>query len=271
MSGLIANARMYGVTPEAEAAWRGLIERIAAAAGVSLAYEAYPAPRPLEVLWARPDLGAVQMCGYPIALGLADVVPIAAPVPALDWAAGRPVYRSDLIVRADAPYRRLEDTFGGRAGWTVEHSHSGFNAFRHHLLGYRTAERPKLYGAMVGPLVTARRVLDGVLDGSIDVGPLDGYWHALIRRHRPDLTAGIRVIASTEAAPIPAFVATATADPGVVRRLKASFAAAADEAWFGDFAEPLLLARFVPVDRADYATTLAWDRDAVAAGYAMPA
>jgi len=30
----------------------------------------------------------------------------------------------------------------------VEHSHSGFNAFRHHLLPYRTRERPKLYGQM---------------------------------------------------------------------------------------------------------------------------
>jgi ABC-type phosphate/phosphonate transport system substrate-binding protein len=274
MSGLIANARMYAVTPAAEAAWRGLIGRVAEAAGVPLDYMPYPAPQPLEVLWARPDLGAVQMCGYPIALGLADVVPIAAPIPALPWAGGRPVYRSDLIVRADAPYRRLEDTFGGRAGWTVEHSHSGFNAFRHHLLGYRTPERPTLYGEMVGPLVTARRILDSVLSGAIDVGPLDGYWHALIARHDPDLTAGIRVIASTEVAPMPAFVAAAgaaAADPEAVARLKASFAAAAGEPWFAGFAEPLLIAGFAAVDRADYATTLAWDREAVAAGYFVPA
>ena len=130
----IMNARMYAVAPEVEDAWRGLLERITAEAGVALRYVPYPAPKPMEDLWRRPDLGCVFMCGYPIALKLAPVVPIASPIPRADWAGGRAVYRSDLIVRADAPYATLEDTFGGRAGWTVAHSHSGFNAFRHHLL-----------------------------------------------------------------------------------------------------------------------------------------
>src|SRR5215469_10007847 len=136
------NARMYAVTPEVEAAWRALLEHITHEAEVALDYLPYPAPQPLETLWSRPDLGAVFMCGYPIALKLAPVVPIAAPIPSATWAAGRAVYRTDLIVREDAPYRTLEDTFGGRAGWTVEHSQSGFNAFRHHLLRFRSRDRP---------------------------------------------------------------------------------------------------------------------------------
>ena len=37
-------------------------------------------------------------------------------------------------MRKDAPYEGLADTFGGAGRWTVEHSHSGFNALRHHLL-----------------------------------------------------------------------------------------------------------------------------------------
>ena len=182
------NARMYAVTPAVEAAWRALLEHITREAEVALDYLPYPAPQPLETLWSRPDLGAVFMCGYPIALQLAPVVPIAAPIPRVNWAEGRAVYRTDLIVREDAAYRTLEDTFGGRAGWTVEHSHSGFNALRHHLLAYRTPQRPALYGEMVGNLVTARNVLDSVRAGRIDVGPLDAYWHLLMARHAPDLT-----------------------------------------------------------------------------------
>src|SRR5207244_5433561 len=73
---------------------------------------------------ALPILGSVLMCGYPIALKLAAVTPIAAPIPRAEWAAHRAVYRSDLIVRQDAPYHALEDTFGARAGWTVAHSQS---------------------------------------------------------------------------------------------------------------------------------------------------
>ena len=127
MTGFIANARMYSVTPEVEEAWRELLGRVADAAHVLLAYVPYPAPAPLETLWARGDLGCVFMCGYPIALKLADVVPIAAPVPALDWAGGKPAYRSDFIVRRGSSFRTLEDTFGGSFGWTVSRSHSGLN------------------------------------------------------------------------------------------------------------------------------------------------
>ena len=259
----IANARMYAVAPGAEAAWQALIAHVAAEAGVALDYRPYPAPLPLEDLWRRPDLGLVQMCGYPIALGIADVVPIAAPIPALPWAGGRALYRSDLIVRADSPFQRLEDSFGHRTGWTVAHSHSGFNAWRHHLL------QEDAYSAVTG-LVTARRVLDSVLEGSIDIGPLDAYWHALIARHRPDLTAGIRVLESTDLAPMPAFVAAPGLPAAAVARLRAALVAAATRPWFPAVAEPLLLAGFAPVTGADFATTLAWDRDAVEAGYAEP-
>jgi len=266
----IANARMYAVAPEAEAAWQALIAQVAEEAEVALDYVPHPAPRPLEDLWRRADLGCVQMCGYPIALGLAQVVPIAAPIPALGWAEGRAAYRSDLIVRADSPFRSLEDSFGHRLGWTVGHSHSGFNALRHHLLPHWQARGGPLYAEVKGDLVTARRILDSVLDGSIDIGPLDAYWHALIARYRPELTAGIRVLASTALAPMPAFVAAPGLPVEAVARLRQAFAAAASRPWFAPQAQALLIAGFAPVDLTSFATTLAWDHEAVAAGYASP-
>jgi ABC-type phosphate/phosphonate transport system substrate-binding protein len=267
----IANARMYSVTPEAEAAWRELLARVTEDARVMLDYEPYPAPQPLETLWRRADLGAVQMCGYPIALKLADVTPLAAPIPALDWAEGRAVYRSDLIVRAGSSYRTLADTFGGHVGWTVEHSHSGFNALRHHLLRYRSDAHPRLYGKVTGHLVTARKILDSVRDGSIDVGPLDAYWHALIAKYRPEMVADIRVVESTALAPIPAFVAANTLPTEAVRRLREAFAAAASRSWFPPLGEALLLKGCVAVDHRDFAVTRSWDDEARVASYPVPA
>lgn len=265
------NARMYAVTPEVEAAWRELLACVTRDAGVPLQYVPYPAPQPLETLWARPDLGAVFMCGFPVALELAAVQPIAAPIPAVDWAAGQAVYRTDLIVRHDAPYRRLEDTFGGRAGWTVAHSQSGFNAFRHELLRFRRPARPALYAEMSGNLVTARNVLDAVREGRIDVGPLDAYWHLLIARHAPQLTAGIRVLASTPVTPMPAFVAAAGAPADMVTRLRAAFTQAATRAWFEPLGRQLLIEGFAPSARADYTLLLDWDLEAKAAGFEHPA
>jgi ABC-type phosphate/phosphonate transport system substrate-binding protein len=267
----ITNARMYAVTPEVETLWRGLLEHVSTDARVPLDYVPYPSPRPLEELWSRGDLGAVLMCGYPIALKLAPVIPIAAPIPRVEWAAHRAVYRSDLIVREDAPYRTLEDTFGGRAGWTVAHSQSGFNAFRHHLLRFRTPARRALYAEMVENLVTARAVLDSVREGRIDIGPLDAYWHLLIARHAPHLTAGIRVLDSTPLTPIPPFVAAAGAPPDMVARLRAAFTGAAAQPWFPEFAEPLRLEGFAQATEASFASLLEWDREAREAGFERPA
>ncbi len=271
VSGWILNARMYAVTAEAEAGWRALLERIAGEAGVAFTYLPYPAPQPLETLWSRPDLGAVLMCGYPIALQLAPVVPLAAPIPRAAWAEGRAVYRSDLIVRADAPYRALEDTFGGRAGWTVAHSQSGFNAFRHYLLQYRSNARPKLYTQVLGNLVTARNVLDAVREGRIDIGPLDAYWHLLIARYAPQLVSGVRVLASTPLTPMPAFVAAQGMPLALIVRLRAAFAAAGQRRWFAPFREQLLLEGFAAAEEAAFAPLREWDREARAAGYELPA
>ncbi|MBM3526066.1 MAG: phosphate/phosphite/phosphonate ABC transporter substrate-binding protein, partial [Alphaproteobacteria bacterium] len=162
-------------------------------------------------------------------------------------------------------------SFTGRLGWTVEHSHSGFNALRHHLLRHRTPGRPTLYRQVVGSLVTARRILDAVVAGDIDVGPLDAYWHLLLHRHKPELVAPIRVLESTATAPAPAFVATPSLPADAVARLRAAFAAASGRPWFGELAEPLCLAGFAAVSHEDFAPTLAWDRAAHDAGYPVPA
>ena len=234
MSEWIANARMYAVTPAVEVAWRELLGHIARESGVALHYLRYPAPQPLETLWAREDLGAVFMCGYPVALKLAPVTALAAPIPRAPWAQGRALYRSDLIVREDSPYQRLEDTFGGRAGWTVSHSQSGFNAFRHELLAYRSAARPTLYAEMLGDLVTARRVLDAVREGEhrrrapgCVLAPLDraacpgahrGHPRARLHAAHPDARVRRR---------------RARAGASMVARLRAAFLEAQRRPWFG--------------------------------------
>ena len=266
----VSNARMYAVSPEAEATWIELIAHVAEDAGTSFNYFKYPAPQPLEDLWRRSDLGCVQMCGYPIALNLADVVPLASPIPAASWAEGKALSRTDLIVRDDAPYRSLSDTFGGTVGWTVAHSQSGFNALRHHLLSYRSEDRPRLYRRSMGNLVTARRVLDSVADGSIDIGPLDAYWHMLVRKYMPRLTEKVRVLESTDTVPMPAFVAAPAVPRHTVDRLREAFSAAHTRPWFAPFSASLLIEGFEKVTRETFHRTLEWAQAAEAAGYPEP-
>ena len=263
----------YSVAPQTDAAWHDLLSRVAKEAGIAFDFVSYPLPQSLEKLWTQEDLGcAFIMCGYQIALRQLAVVPIAAPIPVAPWAGGGAVYRTDLVVKADSGYKRLSDTFGGRIGWTVRHSHSGYNALRHHLLQYRTPERPTLYSQVVEGLGTVRNVFDAVLDGTIDVGPIDAYWHLLTQLHHPGPAARVRVLESTVTAPIPTFVANPSVPRDVVDCLATSFQSARDQAWFRPIAAALLIDGFAPVRNVDaFRIIQARARQAEEAGYPSPA
>jgi ABC-type phosphate/phosphonate transport system substrate-binding protein len=267
---LVANARMYAVTPQVRDAWRALFDWLSRRSGVLLRYIEHAAPAPLEELWSRTDLAATFMCGYPFASASPQPLIVAAPVPSPPRYQRRPVYCTDFVVRTDSRYRTLGDTFGGRIGWTVHHSQSGFNAVRHHLLRYRRAGSEPLFTHSVGPLVTPRKVIDAMMSGSIDVGPLDSYVHDLLKRHEPATAAQLRTVESTAMTPIPPVIASPTTAPDTIERLRQGLLAASSDAGAAPWLDELLLAGFAPVEPADYAQLLTQARDAQAAGYPVP-
>jgi ABC-type phosphate/phosphonate transport system substrate-binding protein len=268
---LVANARMYAVTPVARDLWRRLFEWTSDKARIQVAYVDHAAPASLEELWSRDDLGLAFMCGYPFAMARPWPQLVAAPVPADPRCAGQALYWTDLVVAADGPHRSLSDTFGGRIGWTIEHSQSGFNAVRHHLLRYRSGRKEPLFRESVGPLVTPRRVVESVLSGRIDVGPLDSYFHELLRRFEPETAARLRTVESTAARPMPVLVASPGTMPAAVGRLRrALLTASADGAMAAVLAE-LALAGFTAPEPAAYAVLVKEAAKAEAAGYRVPA
>ncbi|WP_109095519.1 PhnD/SsuA/transferrin family substrate-binding protein [Azospirillum sp. TSH64] len=267
---LAANARMYAPNADAAAAWRALFDWVSARSGVPLAVLDHAFPARLEDLWSRDDLGATFMCGWPFVRAGSRHRIVAAPVPAAARYGGRAEYRTDFVVRAESAIHRLEDSFGGRLAFTVDHSQSGYNAPRHHLLRFRTAERPNLYAATVGPCVTPKRVLDTVLDGSADVAPLDGYTLELMLRHDPELGKRIRIVASTDPVPMPPLVASPSVPDEAVEALRAAFLASGEAPALEAVRDALVLAGFAVTDPADYAVTERWAAEALAAGYPAP-
>jgi ABC-type phosphate/phosphonate transport system substrate-binding protein len=266
----VANARMYSVNPGAASAWKELFEWLAGASGVDLRVIDHAFPAPLAELWSRPDLGCAFMCGFPYKLMKHPPRPVAAPVPLDARVLGKPVYATRLIVKADSAFRSLEDTFDGRVGYTAEDSHSGYNALRHHLQPYRRQRGGNLYRESIGPLTTPRRVIDAILAGDIDVGPLDSYALDLMRRHDPDLAARIRVVATTDVAPIPFLVAGRECPDDAVAALQAALIRFGDVAACAGLRERLCLQGFAPVVIADYDLITRWDAEARAAGYPHP-
>ena len=150
---LVASARMYAWSLSLTAAWRRLLAAIIARAGVDVSVLDEHDPTPLDELWQRRDLGCAFMCGYPWALRPDRPRVLASPVPSPPRYGGRAVYVTDFIVRHDSPYTRLEETFGKTIAYSTEHSHSGYNAPRYHLLAYRTPERPTLDALLLSRFV----------------------------------------------------------------------------------------------------------------------
>lgn len=253
MASPIANARMYSVDATAAAAWRRLLAWVLDRAELRWNVIDHAAPAPMAALWSRDDLGAALMCGLPYSLRTPRPQLIAAPVPSPERYADRPCYMTDLAVRADSPARTIEDTFGGRIGFTVSDSQSGYFAVRHFLRSLQQRQGGALYREVTGGLLNARGVVDALVARKIDVGPLDSYSHDLLRHLEPDYARQVRVIASTSPTAMPAFVSTADLDNAVLDRLRAAFVAVEDAEDLADERAALLLGRFAVPDAADYA------------------
>ncbi|MFS8930818.1 phosphate/phosphite/phosphonate ABC transporter substrate-binding protein [Cupriavidus taiwanensis] len=266
---MIANARMYAVTPQAEAAWRTLLARVSERAGVALPYVEHAAPAPVSALWARPDCGCVFMCGYPYASAPVTPQLLAAPVPAQARYGGRPVYFTEFIGRANAPAQQLAQTFGGRLACMLPESNSGYNAPRHYLMRLAPPGTQALYRPAAMETPTPREVIDAVLAGDAEVGVVDSYVMDLLRRYDPALAAELKTLALTPPAPIPVLVASVDADPRQCMRVRAALLGLHEDATGTALLASLGLARFVAVQPADYACLPAMADEAERAGFAL--
>lgn len=266
---MIANARMYAVTPQAEAAWRALLARASERAGVALPYVEHAAPAPVSALWARPDCGCVFMCGYPYASAPVTPQLLAAPVPSHPRYHGRPIYFTEFIVRADAPVQRLAQTFGGRLACMLPESNSGYNAPRHYLMRLAPAGTQALYRPAAMATPTPREVIDAVLSGDAEVGVIDSYVMDLLRIYDPALAARLKTLALTPPAPIPVLVASAGAGPQQCARVRAALLSMHEDAAGCALLAALGLSRFVAVQPADYACLPAMADEADRARFAL--
>jgi len=243
---------MYSATPAARRAWSELLGWVLERAGLGWEIVEYAAPAPLGALWERDDLGCAMMCGLPWSRRRPRPILVAAPVPSPVRYDGKPIYFTDIAVRADAPFERLEDTFGGVVGYTLRDSMSGYVALRAHLLPCREASGSPLYAKAVGGFVNARSVIEALAAGTIDVGPLDSYYHDLLKRGDAELAAKVKTVASTAAAPIPPFVATGMVANADLARLRSALDAASTAPEVAAQRAALLLDRLTVPAESDY-------------------
>jgi ABC-type phosphate/phosphonate transport system substrate-binding protein len=267
---MIANARMYAINERVASAWRQLFEWIARDANVPLEVVAHAPPLPLSELWLRDDLGCAPMCGYPWATWKRSSdrpIALAAPIPSLPACKGRPIYWTDIVARADRRFATIDNLHGARFAFTVEDSQSGYQAPRSFFAEHAMARGGRMFGATVGPLYTPRRVVDAIVAGDADAGPLDAWWHALLRRHEPTLAAQLVTLAATPPTPIPLMVCAADIGEREQRSLAAAFQRVADATELANTRNALLLEGFARPSIQDYQSLVEAARAADAVGY----
>ena len=243
---MIANARMYSVSPEAAGLWRTLLSAVIDHSGLDIHLLEHTAPASINELWQRPDKAAVFMCGLPFSLSEPRLELIAAPVPSPPDFRGQPHYWSEMVVRKDSAFETVEDTFGGRIALTAPDSQSGCQAALYYLM--TLAQKFPLYREVIAPQVTPLGAMSAVVEGAADVAPIDSYAYCLLQKYRWDLTSQLRVIARTPRTPIPPLVASRRG----LESLQASFLGAHRIAAVEPLLAGLLLEKFVRPDPDSY-------------------
>jgi ABC-type phosphate/phosphonate transport system substrate-binding protein len=119
----------------------------------------------------------------------------------------------------------------------------------------------------VGPLHRQLPVIDAVLDGRADVGPVDAYGLDLLRHHDAERAKRVRVVATTVEAPSAPLVASPGVDAPTRKRMTEALLAAHTAPELKPTLDELLIARFVPADAASFDVMLDRQRQAEAAGY----
>ena len=248
---MIANARMYSLSPQVANFWRTLLAGVIEHAGLDIELIEHSEPAPIDELWRRSDMAAVFMCGLPYSRAEPRPELVAAPVPSPIEFRGAPQYWSELVVRKDSAMQRIEDTFGGRIALTTPNSQSGCLA----ALEYLQAASGTLpfYRELIAPQITPLRAMRAVESGAADVAPIDSYAFCLAQTYRPDLWAELRVVAKTAPTPIPPLVAsTGGLGSRALPSVRNSFLEAHRIPALRPAMEGLKLQRFVRPDPAAY-------------------
>lgn len=150
------------------------------------------------------DMGWI--CGAPYVNKIARGVPLkilAAPVMAHPRYENRPVYFSNVVVRADAQYKTFANLRGARWAYNEKNSHSGF-----HVVRYFLATR-NLNGNFFRRVVESgahQYSVELILCGDVDAAAIDRTVLEMMSANEPSPASRLRVIETIGPGPMPPFV-----------------------------------------------------------------
>ncbi len=174
---------------------------------------------------------------------------LAAPVMAGERYGGRPIYFSDVVVRAGSTFASFADLRGARWAINEPGSHSGYGVVAWHLA--RLGETWGLFGNVIAS-GAHQRSLEMILRNEVDAAAIDSTVLETELRARPHLASQIRIIAALGPSPIPPVVVQRRLPLALRRALRQSFATMHDDPTGRAILDEAHIAHFTLIEDADY-------------------
>jgi phosphonate transport system substrate-binding protein len=175
--------------------------------------------------------------------------PIAAPVIKGERYGGRPIYFSEIIVRADSPFQSFADLRGRSWAYNEPNSQSGYGIIRHHLL--QLDETMGFFGSIV-EAGWHERSIHLVRSGQVHASAIDSHVLAVAMRDDPDLAADLRIIGTLGPSTIQPVAVARRVSAAMKSELRHLLVELVDDSTVGDFLSKHFIDRFLPIGDSDY-------------------
>jgi phosphonate transport system substrate-binding protein len=204
----------------------------------------------------RADVAFACAPSYPLLKrsGSPVVLLPAAPVFADPRAEGRPVYFSDVMVRAGHGARRFEELAGAVWSYNDRLSRSGWQRMLERLAEIGHAHGPETFFSGLVQSGSHLRSLELLAEGRADAAAIDSNTLWLARRREPSFSRKLRAIESWGPMPIQPVLLREGLEPELRDRLARALLDIHLEPGLARKMEQFGLRRFAPVDEASYAT-----------------
>lgn len=206
---------------------------------------------------ARFDAGEIDMgwiCGAPYiqkkARGI-PLLPLAAPVMLHPRYHDRPIYFSDVVVRADTEFQTFDDLRGARWGYNEPHSHSGYHIVRAFL-----AERGWYRHFFKSVIASGdhQTSVAMILEGTLDASAIDSTVLEMLFTLDATIAPRLRIIQTLGPSPMPPLVIGAHI-PSILRLRIQSILIQLDKTKQGaELLARTQMSRLTAVQDADYDT-----------------
>ena len=214
--------------------------------------------------WSSKDLLFSQTCGYPLTHEFDGKLQLVA-TPAYDVTGCRNAdYRSFVVVAKDSGFNKLDDLAGLRAVYNTDDSMSG-------MLALKSVFAPLARAGRVFSEVNCSgghlRSMQMVVDGAAHVAAIDCVTFALVERHRPHISNGLRIIAEGPSVPSLPYVTAKARSSQQVEAIKSALVSVMTDPTLNETRDRLRLAGIASLQRSDYERILDIEREADRLGY----